>query len=110
MPPIKSGDTITTTVPRLDITPTRDAPMPIGTYTFELVVEDDKGLKSPPVTLKVEVRKTLPDAVIRGPEKVEVGSTFALDGTGSTAVAPSKLARFHWRLVPATGTGDVINI
>lgn len=111
MPPIKSGETVVTTEPRLDVTPSRDAPLPAGTHTFELVVEDDQGRKSPPVRVNVVVQKTLPDAVLKGPDKVEVSSSFALDGAGSTAVAPAKLARFHWRLVPpiARPTDPLIN-
>lgn len=99
MPPIKPGQTLDTTEPKLEITPTRDVPLPSGTYTFELVVEDDKGGKSAPVVLNVVVQKTLPDAVLKGPEKVEVNTPFTLDASGSTAVAPAKLAKFHWRLV-----------
>lgn len=100
MPPIKSGETLTTTEPKLEITPTRPAPLPAGTHTFELVVEDDQGKKSPPARISVVVQKTLPDAVLKGPDKVEPGASFALDGTDSAAVAPAKLARFHWTLLP----------
>jgi hypothetical protein len=102
MPPIKSGETITTAEPKIDITPTKEVPLPVGTHIFELVVEDDQGRKSPPVRVNVVVQKTLPDAAIKGPDKVEVASRFALDGAGSAAVAPSKLTKYHWRLVPAT--------
>ena len=98
MPPIKSRETITTTDPRIEITPTRDAPLPEGSYGFELVVEDDQGKKSPPVSVKVVVRKTLPDAVLKGPEAVEENTAFTLDGTGSAAVAPARLTRYHWTL------------
>ena len=100
MPPIRSGETITTTVAKVEITPTPDVPLPIGTHIFELVVEDDKGLKSPPVNVRVVVQKTLPDAVVTGPERVELNASFALDASGSTAMAPSKLVKFYWRLVP----------
>lgn len=102
MPPIKSGETITTTEPKLNVTPTREVPLPVGTHTFELVVEDDQGRKSPPVTVQVVVQKTLPDAVLKGPDKVEANSAFELGAKASTAVAPAKLAKYHWRLVPAT--------
>lgn len=98
--PIKSGETITTTEPRLEIAPSREAPMPAGTYIFELVVEDDQGKKSPPARVSVVVQKTLPDAVVKGPDKVEPGARFTLDGTGSSAVAPARLAKFLWTLLP----------
>jgi hypothetical protein len=101
MPPIKPGEVITTTTSKVDITPTRDIPLPAGTYNFELVVEDDQGKKSPPVTVKVVVQKTLPEAVLKGPESVELANAFTLDGSGSAAVAPARLTRFNWRLLPA---------
>jgi hypothetical protein len=100
MPPIKSGQTIDTTDPKIDITPTADAPLPAGSYRFGLVVEDDQGRKSPEVFVTVVVQKTLPDAVLKGPDKVELNTTFSLDATGFAAVAPAKLAKFHWRLAP----------
>jgi hypothetical protein len=100
MPPIKFGETITTTEPKLEIAPSRDAPLPLGTHTFQLVVEDDKGLQSAPATVQVVVQKTTPDAVIKGPGKVEVNKSFTLDGAGSAAVSPSKLAKFQWTLLP----------
>jgi hypothetical protein len=105
MPPIKPGETITTTVPRLDITPTRDVPLPGGDYTFELIVEDEKGKKSPPVNVRVVVQKTLPDAVLKAPEFVEENATFSLDGASSTAVSPARLAKYYWRLADVSA-GD----
>jgi hypothetical protein len=101
MPSIKPRETITTSDPRIEITPTRDAPLPEGTYGFELVVEDDQGKTSPPVSVKVVVKKTLPDAVLKGPESVEENSSFTLDGTGSAAVSPAQLTRYHWTLASA---------
>lgn len=98
MPPIKPRETITTTDPKIEITPTRDVPLPEGVYSFQLVVEDDQGKKSPPVGVRVVVKKTLPEAVIKGPEAAEENSAFTLDGTSSAAVAPAKLTRYHWTL------------
>jgi hypothetical protein len=98
MPPIRPGETITTSEPRLDITPTRDTPLPAGAYSFELVVEDDLGKKSPPVAVRVIVQKTLPEAVLKGPETVEENGTFSLDGSGSAAVPPARLAKYYWTL------------
>lgn len=101
MPPIQIGETLTTEDPKIEITPTREAPLPVGEHIFELVVEDDQQRRSPPVNVRVVVQKTLPEAVLTGPEPVEVGAPFALSAEGSTAVEPAKLVSFHWRLVPS---------
>lgn len=100
MPPIKSGETLSTDASRIEITPTDDAPLPEGTHTFELVVEDDRGRKSPPAFITVIVQRTLPRAVPEGPEKeVELGEPFTLSAERSSAVE-GDLASYSWRLVP----------
>ena len=107
MPPIKPDETIKTTEPTIVITPTAQVPLPVGTHTFELVVEDDRGQKSRPALFQVVVEAP-PEAMILGPTKpVKLGSSFNLDGSGSTPGGGStKVVAFHWRRVP--GFGDTI--
>ena len=106
MPPIKPDETITTTEPRIEITPTAEVPLPVGTHTFELVVEDDRGQKSRPALFQVTVQRP-PEAVLEGPTKpVDFGSSFDLDGSGSSTAENASLIAYHWRRLP--GFGDTI--
>ena len=106
MPSIKPDETIQTRDSKIEITPTSEVPLPPGTHTFELVVEDDLGQMSRPVLFQVEVRSP-PEAVLEGPTKpVELGASFTLDGSGSKAAENASLVAFHWRRVP--GFGDTI--
>lgn len=96
------GTTITTTDNFVDvITATGAAPIAPGTHHFQLVVVDEAGNKSAPVTATVVIRDTaLPTAVLTiAPTQVQPGQTFRLDGSRSTDVAPGTIAQFVWTLI-----------
>ena len=54
-----------------------------GVHTFQLVVVDDLGVQSEPVTEQVIVQGK-PVAVIQGPARVPAGQPFKLDGSKSS--------------------------
>jgi hypothetical protein len=58
--------------------------LPPGPHTFQLVVVDDMGVSSDPVTVQVVVQGK-PIAVLSAPDKVALGQAFKLDATRSTS-------------------------
>lgn len=68
-------------------------------YTFQLVVIDDAGVESLPVTAVVEVRD-LPVAKIAAPKVAAAGKPITLEGTGSGPAGHIKM--YRWTLVSAT--------
>jgi hypothetical protein len=82
----------------VDVTP--DAPLPRGRHVFQLVVVDDDGLESDPVTITIVVRDDRrPTAIITGPETVPLGQSFRLDGSRSSDLPPGRLVRFVWTML-----------
>ncbi len=77
-----------------------------GRYRFQLVVEDDHGIRSDPATVEVQVVAP-PVAVIeaRPGTTVRVGDSVTLDGSKSTDPS-GRITRYHWSLVAATGGTD----
>jgi PKD repeat protein len=75
--------------------------LPSGTYHFQLVVVDEEGNQSDPVTATVVVKDTIkPTAVLTiSPTQAQLGQTFTLDGSKSSDVAPGTLKSFIWTLV-----------
>jgi PKD repeat protein len=80
-----------------------------GNYQITLVVTDDKGAESEPVTKQVNVpsiNNELPKAVISGPSTGSPGVILAFDGTGSTPA--SDIKSYGWNFGdPNSGAGNV---
>lgn len=91
--PVDSGNDPNVTI---TVTP---APAAGQTVQIGLTVVDNNGLTSQQFLFSVPV-VAVPVANIAGPKIVTVGSTIALDGSGSTPTG--QIAKFTWRLVPRT--------
>ena len=103
MPEFRIGETLKTDSPTVDVEVGRESTLPVGSHVFQLVVVDDSGNESLPAQVKVVVRDTRrPTAVLRGPESVEFGRSFALDGSGSSDLPPGRLVSFSWTLLGRT--------
>ena len=76
-----------------------DKPVPGTEYTFQLVVVDELGHESQPVTVKVTLRD-LPVAAIAPPKPSVVGKPIILDASGSGP--QGQIKSYHWKLVTAT--------
>ena len=101
MPVFNIGETLTTEEPTVDA-----EELPVGDHVFDLVVEDDRGLRSDPATVRVSVRSTRPTARLSGPpDAVELGNNATLDGRESSAVEPAALRTFDWTLVSSEEPG-----
>ena len=75
-------------------------PLPKGLHVFQLVVVDDDGLKSDPMSWEVVVRDDRkPTAVIEGPKVVNFGQAFRLSGAASADLPPGKVIRYVWTLI-----------
>jgi len=104
----KIGTTVTTTVSPagppanfVDVEITTDAPIPPGVHHFQLIVVDEAGNKSDPVTAQIVIRDSIkPTAVLKiAPSQVEPGQPFRLDGSGSSDVAPGQVVQYIWTMV-----------
>src|SRR5690242_15698895 len=99
MPPV----TFTVNKPVDTPTPSVEATIPNlapGTVcTFQLVVFDELGQESAPVTATVEIQG-LPVAKITAPKTAAAGKTFTLDGAGSTP--QGQIKSYRWTLMSAT--------
>jgi hypothetical protein len=96
------GLTVTTTDNFVDVTPTPGtAPIAQGTHHFQLIVVDEAGNKSAPVTAAVVIKDTvLPTAILTiAPSQVQPGQTFRLDGSKSSDVAPGTITQFIWTML-----------
>ena len=79
---------------------TLDTPLPKGQHTFSLVVVDDDGLQSDPVTVDVVVRDDRkPTAVLVAPVTVPFGQPFRMDGSKSSDLPPGKVVKYVWTLL-----------
>ena len=88
-------DTNTVTV---DVDPA--TPLPKGAHTFQLVVIDDDGLRSDPMTVDVVVRDDrAPTAVLRAPATVPFGQSFTLDGSASSDLPPGQVVQYVWTML-----------
>ncbi|MBC7823499.1 MAG: hypothetical protein H7126_06415 [Candidatus Parcubacteria bacterium] len=77
------------------------APLSNGVHRFQLVVVDDSGNESDPAIVEVIVRDTQrPTAVIDAPPNTETGQSFKLSGERSSDVAPGKVVKYIWTMVP----------
>jgi hypothetical protein len=76
-------------------------PVRVGTYVFQLRVSDDAGNVSDPTTHKIVVLDdTKPTAVIDGPNRVPVGSSFTLSGDRSHD-PQGRIVKYSWTLIQA---------
>jgi hypothetical protein len=91
---------IKTDVPKIEVTISPNAPLPVGLTRFQLVVVDDAGNASDPAVVEVIIKDTLrPTAVLDAPKAVEVGQSFVLVGDRSSDVAPGKVVNYIWTLL-----------
>jgi|SRR4051812_28730510 len=94
------GQDIATPDPVVSVDATIDLPLPKGQHTFQLIVEDDDGLLSDPVTVDVVVRDDRkPTAVLIAPQTVPFGQSFKLDASRSSDLPPGKIVKFVWTLL-----------
>jgi len=94
------GQPITTEEAFVSVDATLDLPLPKGQHTFSLVVVDDDGLESDPVTVEVVVRDDRkPTAVISAPVTVPFGQSFRVDGSKSSDLPPGKVVKYVWTLL-----------
>jgi hypothetical protein len=100
MPVFKVGASQTTTTGTVEVTVTPTAPLPPGTHRFQLVVVDDSGNQSDPVTTDVVIKDTIkPVAQIKPVDTIQPGQTFSLDGSGSTDTLPGKVVQWIWTML-----------
>ena len=100
MPKFELEQTHSTRESRIEVSVDPANPLPIGTYTFQLVVKDDSGNASEPVKASVVVRDTEnPTAVLVAPKYVDYGKSFVLDGGRSVDVGGGKVAVWEFTLV-----------
>lgn len=104
VPVVQAGATVT-----VDVTPA--APISVGAHTFRLVVVDDAGNESAPVTIQVVVKDTdKPTAVLEmidkgtgvplpQPYTVAPGISFTLSAAKSSD-ASSKIKEYRFTLDP----------
>jgi hypothetical protein len=80
----------------------RDAPLRVGSYRFQLVVFDEAGRASAPVTHALVVADSQnPNAVITGPREVPFLENFTLSGERSSDPDGGRIVRYVWTLVEA---------
>ena len=91
------GQTIRTQDPTVEVTVTRNSPLPVGRHRFQLVVIDDSGNQSTPAIAEVIViDNDLPTAVLDAPQTVSFGSSFTLSGTRSADLPPGRITAYEW--------------
>lgn len=96
MPDFQPGQTIETREGFVAVDASPEKPLPPGKMTFQLVVIDDQGQESEPVSADVFViDNARPTAVLVAPQRVQAGQPFRLDGSKSTDV-DGKVVRYRW--------------
>jgi hypothetical protein len=96
MPELQIGQIIPTDTPTFEVTSSPQNPLPPGKMVFQLVVVDNNGNESLPVTMDVIVRDTeRPTAVLKGPSMVQPGQPILLDGRGSTDIG-GRIVQYRW--------------
>ena len=105
MPQFVPGQPIETETPVVEVTVTRDKPLPPWQQRFQLIVTGDAGNVSTPAVVEVVVRDSQkPSAVLDAPRQVEAGQSFQLCGSRSTDIAPSwilryQILRYQWMML-----------
>ncbi|HZS35563.1 MAG TPA: hypothetical protein VFF06_01990 [Polyangia bacterium] len=83
-------------------TVTVDGGLPVGTYTFQLIVDDESGKSSAPKTVQVTIVAQPVANFVFNPAAPAPVTTFTLDGGSSTSPG-GKLVTWRWTLLPAIG-------
>jgi hypothetical protein len=105
MPKITSADLLATqnfpsadaTDNSLIVTIDPAQPLPLGTYEFQLVVEDAAGNVSAPTRFKMQVvDTTAPNAIIDGVDRIPFRTAFTLSGRRSFDPDEGKIAKYAW--------------
>lgn len=88
---------VKTETPTVEVTVSRDRPLPLGRHVFRLVVVDDSGNTSIPDDVIVIVADTeAPTAVLSAPRSVSLGRSFELDGSRSFDVGGGRITTYLW--------------
>ncbi|HEX8244607.1 MAG TPA: hypothetical protein VF541_13970 [Longimicrobium sp.] len=94
------GQPIETKEPTIEVTLTPQKPLAVGPHLFQLVVIDNSGNESVPVTVTVNVVDTdKPTAILDAPARVPAGQAFTLDGRRSTDLGGGQVVRWRWTMV-----------
>jgi hypothetical protein len=94
------GKEISTDESFISVDATAENPLPKGQHTFSLVVVDDDGLQSDPLTVEIVVRDDRkPTAVLIAPQTVPFAQAFKLDGSRSSDLPPGKVVKYVWTLL-----------
>ena len=98
MPTFNVGQQHDTSEPQILVEVTPNAPLPVGTHRFQLVVVDNEGLESLAAIAEVLVRDLgRPTAKIEvRPKVVEQGKNFLLFGGDSVDVPPGVIKSWKW--------------
>lgn len=97
MPKFTIGRPVKTADPNVEVTVSRDNPLPPGNHRFQLVVTDDSGQESEPAVIEIIViDDSKPTAIIDGPPTVSSGSSFLLSGRRSTDLPPGRIVSYSW--------------
>lgn len=100
MPKFDPGVEVVTEESAVAVEVDPQAPLPKGVHVFQLVVVDDDGLASDPMTIEVVVRDDRkPTAVLRGPGTVGFGQSFRLDGSESSDLPPGQVVKYQWTML-----------
>ena len=94
--------------PAVKVDVTAAAPLPLGINRFRLVVVDNAGNTSAPITLEVKVvdldkptavLEVVDDAGRRIDPVIPFGKTFTLSGARSSDLPPGKIAEYQFTLI-----------
>lgn len=99
---LQVNQAIEAAAPDASLTITVDAgrPLPVGAYTFQLVVVDNSGNASQPTTARLfVVDNQAPTAIISAPRTVPFGQPIALSGAESRDVGGGQIVRYIWTLI-----------
>lgn len=97
---------VVTTEPTVEVTVTRERPLPIGRQRFRLIVVDDAGNRSAPDEVTVIVAdQDAPTAVLRAPALVGFSRSFELNGRASFDVGGGRLVEYVWTYLGPANLG-----
>ncbi len=101
---LPQGATLVTSAPTFSV---EGSAIPVGTFRFELVVEDDASARSEVAAVSVVLLDALaaPSAVLDLPERAMVGSTLTLQG-GRSSTGQGTLTHYRWTNVDYPGGAD----
>ncbi len=91
-----------------DATQAVTVPNSSGSVTFQLVVTDNLGVQSAPVTATVTIQAAPVAVLTATPATVAAGGVITLSATGSSAGAPGSIAQYSFSVLP-TGTTTTAN-